>query len=333
MEIGSEFWKNSYATKKYIEAQPNSVCLLSGRTALDFIIRDIKNDLRFKKVMIPSYCCNSMIEPFRQNGIDIQFYPVTEEEIYYPENDADAVLLIDFFGYRNPENIKLAIQEKKAGKIVIYDATHKLNELDFPADYLFCSYRKWVYCNFAVAIKRNNAFHLEVPKVTNHIYVHMRNYAAECKKHYIFEKVSNKTEFLRLFAVAEDLLEKDYVGYAGISEYIDMNKLICARRTNAEYLINNLKEIDDVRLWKSHVDVSDTPLFVPILVKNGRRDKLKEYLIQNDIYCPVHWPSSERYEMYGGFYAEELSLICDQRYTEEDMNREITIIEKFFEEI
>ena len=57
-------------------------------------------------------------------------------------------------------------------------------------------------------------------------------------------------------------------------------------------------------------------------------------LIDNAIYCPIHWPKSEfhrgisqRAEM---LYSQELSLVCDQRYGSDDMNRIVECIRKYY---
>lgn len=82
---------------------------------------------------------------------------------------------------------------------------------------------------------------------------------------------------------------------------------------------------------------NDVPLFVPILVKKGYRDSLRNYLIAHQIYCPVHWPVSEYHREVTKdgriIYEEELSLVCDQRYSIADMKREIKTIKQFFGEI
>ena len=75
----------------------------------------------------------------------------------------------------------------------------------------------------------------------------------------------------------------------------------------------------------------DVPLFVPVLVKDSLRDPLRRFLIGNQIYCPVHWPDAGT----GGgkeLYAGELSLLCDQRYGQEDMQRQINTIKEFFDQ-
>ena len=75
--------------------------------------------------------------------------------------------------------------------------------------------------------------------------------------------------------------------------------------------------------------VDDTPLFVPVLVNPTLRANLRRFLIQNQVYCPIHWPDART----GGgavLYASELSLLCDQRYTAEDIKLEMNLIKEFF---
>lgn len=332
-EIGGEFWLEE--AKNKCKMQDNCAYLLSGRTALDFIIKDIKAQRRLASVLLPSYCCESMIEPFERNHVKVQFYSVSENGIDFCFSGThDAVLLLDFFGYELPENKKIAQIVREAGSIIIYDSTHKLNGTSIPANYTFCSYRKWLYCNFATVKKADGDFNIPVPTRVNWAYCEKRNRAAMLKADYIAGVKANKQEFLRLFSISEDILDSDYVDYAGVQMYIDIETISAARRRNAHFLIDNLKDVPGIELWRPVIRPDDTPLFVPILVKNGRRDELKQHLINHSIYCPVHWPLSSRHDSGNRYlYDEELSLICDQRYSTEDMNREIAAIKQFFTEV
>ena len=96
-EIGSDFWK--------AELKKNDIrFFLSGRTALEYIIRDICTDTVFDSVLLPSYCCHTMIEPFVRHGMDIRFY-----DVYYSQGKLCADIpepqkreiffLIEYFGY------------------------------------------------------------------------------------------------------------------------------------------------------------------------------------------------------------------------------------------
>ena len=67
----------------------------------------------------------------------------------------------------------------------------------------------------------------------------------------------------------------------------------------------------------------DCPIFVPILTTN--REAIRKKLIENEIYCPIHWPKPND-KCESNLYELELSLICDQRYNEADMQRIVDVI-------
>ena len=71
-------------------------------------------------------------------------------------------------------------------------------------------------------------------------------------------------------------------------------------------------------------------MFVPILVDPHIRDDLRSYLINRQIYCPVHWPKSSYHGMCNELYDMELSLVCDQRYNFADMDRMVHAIMDYF---
>ena len=79
-EIGSEFYLYD-TSKKYIKQLPNwlevgddQILLLSGRTAIDYVLEDIPRGI--KNVYMPSYCCESMLQPFLEKNIYIYYYDV-----------------------------------------------------------------------------------------------------------------------------------------------------------------------------------------------------------------------------------------------------------------
>ena len=200
-EIGSEF-STPHAPKQAAPA-PGEAHLLSGRGALWFILEDMAATRPVERVWLPAYCCESMIQPFAQRGLDIRFYPVGPEEATVPAlGEGDVLLLLDFFGYRREENRKLARRAQAAGAAVIYDATHKLDghpAAEAHADYSFCSFRKWFYCNDAVAVKHTGTFLSDVggPHAR---YTALRNKAAVEKARYLRGEGGDKGAFLQDFA-------------------------------------------------------------------------------------------------------------------------------------
>lgn len=339
-EIGSEFWD---IPKKKEE----TIYLLSGRTALDFIIKDIIKSYKMTRVILPSYCCHTMIEPFVRNGIEVNFYDVFFEK---GELRADIPVFMDntilyvmyYFGFNKFNDLDIK-KLKKTWSVVIEDKTHSwLASESEDADYSLVSYRKWFGIQALASAKKNaGPFLIKNSGIEYDEYCELRKKAFELKKNYICGIKNEKNEYLQLFREADELLKENYQMYSApkesLSVFLNMDfEMIRERRIeNAKFLINELKKIDGITLIYDVVDETDVPLFVPILVKNVR-DKLRQYLIDKDIYLPVHWPLSDFHRGISNkaarIYDEELSVVCDQRYTMEDMSRIINSIRDFFEE-
>ena len=168
----------------------------------------------------------------------------------------------------------------------------------------------------------------------------MRKVAQEKKKKYIESGFGNKQEFLDTFREAERLLDKDYIDYLPIPESIsfffnlDKNLIADARRQNAEVLLKGLKDVPWITPIFPKLGGNDVPLCVPVLVEDTLRNSLRKHLISHQIYCPVHWPVSELHGTISPrtekIYNSQLSLVCDQRYDEEDMKHIINCINDFY---
>lgn len=335
-EIGSEFWQSSAST----EAGPgrqgaDAACLISGMAAIDHIIKDIRHHRPFRSVAVPSYCCESMILPFLNRGVKVFFYNVSAASLSVDADDRwDGILLIDYFGYDMPEMVALAKKYAGAGRVVIYDSTHKLNgnpRLEAFADYGLISYRKWCYANFAEAFSYRQPFWEPSPSAINGRYISLRHDAALQKTAYIQGDAVEKSSFLQLYGKAEEELDHNYAEFSGVPSFIDTEDILSRRRANAKVLTNALSSLPGAHLWRPSVSENDSPLFVPLLVDKKQRSKLKQYLISRDIYCPVHWPFSSWHGPHSDLYDEEISLICDQRYDRKDMMRIAETLYDFFD--
>jgi dTDP-4-amino-4,6-dideoxygalactose transaminase len=140
--------------------------------------------------------------------------------------------------------------------------------------------------------------------------------------------------YLQLYNKAEELLDNIGISPAAsrdvcLASKLDSNYIIDRRKINAKIIMNAFPEL----LIFPEVKESDCPMFVPILLPAEKRNGLRQYLIKNDIYCPIHWPVSNYHrldERTRILYDSELSLVCDQRYSEKDMYHMIDIIDRFF---
>ena len=98
------------------------------------------------------------------------------------------------------------------------------------------------------------------------------------------------------------------------------------RRENAALLKAEISHISGI-CPLLRLSPADCPLFYPIVIENGQRDRVRKFLVQNNVFCTVHWPHSvEGYS--SNIFASELSLTCDQRYGVDDMEKVIHLLKK-----
>lgn len=325
----------------------------SGRSSLNYIIEDIKQHRNVKRALLPVYCCDSMIIPFINHGIRVEFYDIFLNDdgnmiydfSFKKECGKDTVVLaMDYFGY--DRGVAAAVF-RDAGKdaIKIRDATHSFfSDKDCAdADYYFASLRKWTrFAGLSVCKKTCGDFAVKM-REREDSFDETRIEAAELKKKYLHGEKIDKRIFLNKFNHAEELLDKQVASYRASLQDIkvlgglDVNAIISKRRSNAKILIDELKCVDEVNLLFKEIRDCDCPLFVPITVDSKIRNELKMYLISKDIFCPVHWPLTYMHgdislrESY--LFDSEISLICDQRYSSCDMKRIAAEIKHFFKDV
>ena len=321
-EIGSEFWDAPTLETENHFFPESAQWFLSGRGALQAILRELDG---YHTAAVPSWCCDSMIKPFVDAGFAVSFYPVTGAAPELSGVNADVLLVMDYFGFSGYS----AVPDSYHG-VVIRDLTHSLFSKRYDdADYFFGSLRKWCGVwtgGFALGLKRR------YEETFDESYVALRCEAMERKATYIAGETDSKS-FLNVFAEAEARLENSGSAAGAerdinLAKRLDVNFIRERRRENAALLLDAFREYAVFPELKEH----DCPLFVPIRVPDGKRDALRRYLIDRKIYSPIHWPVSNFHavdERTRRIYAEELSLICDQRYTSWDMCRIIDAVHAF----
>ena len=344
-EIGSEFWyeEPDIKTQQNYLFGKEFTFLLSGRTAIDLIIEDIKIEREIRSIYFPSYYCNSMIQPFISRGIDVVFYQVSISaegtfEFEIKDNNCDAILIINYFGFFNEDIRKLIDYANEKNQVIIEDATHSFfSDNPNPSfyHYKFASLRKWLpIMDGAVAMKSNGSFNIKIKEHTNNSFLEERVRAFSLKRDYIINGLGEKSQFLKSYSNANSILEKDYSEYQMSTEsfriltHYDLNTMCIKRKGNGSFLIDQLSKIPEITIIKRGLHIHETPLFIPIFLENTVRNQLKEYLIKQHIYCPAHWPISSL-QNNSMIYQKELSIVCDQRYGISEMEKINYHIQKF----
>lgn len=349
-EIGSEFWDIPVVERSsWLDTFPSDVeWFVSGRSALGCILDDALLTHDIKRAAIPSWCCESMIEPFSNRGIQIVFYSVQASRIgglertYEAIDQCDLLLEVGYFGF---EKTPFTIFEG----VVVQDLTHSLfSSLDVldsriehanddarRPDYCFGSLRKWAgFWTGGYAWKASGC--LSRPKQFSKVSLEfsaLRRQGMAEKSAYI-SGLSDEKLYLDSFSRAEEIIDKCTASDAAsqrdimMAKQLDVRWMMVQRYDNAKTL---LAELSDFAVWPE-ITKGVCPLFVPILVPKAVRNGLRRFLAENDIYCPVHWPISAKHHLTNvqlELYDKELSLICDQRYNYDDMIREVQLVKEY----
>ena len=327
-EIGSEFHRMPLDQGLGLNLPGNGAFVFSGRTAIETVLKQVPGA---RKAILPSYCCESMIQPFRDAGIEVVFYPVNYRNGLKVEVDisveTDILLLCNYFGYRQsyPD-----LSQYKG--VIIEDVTHSLlSKVDYHSQshYLVASIRKWepIICGgYCAAINGKLDYVPEDNPPMN--YIELKTSAMKLKTEYLFDlDAEKKIKYLSAFENSNRWLAANYSALSidtwsrGYLATVDVEKQRRKRRNNAKVLYEGLKGKLEFLFPEENMDC---PLFVPILLPN--RDEVRRILIENQIYCPIHWPKPKGCE--SNLYELELSLVCDQRYNAYDMERIVCILNK-----
>jgi selenocysteine lyase/cysteine desulfurase len=355
-EIGSEFWidKNNLILDRdeipsWLSQFGNVVLTTSGRGALSLLLDHVKP--RVKRVLLPSYICESVILPFEVAGYELTYYDVDKNlkptDIESIKNSNIGIFLhMGYFGFYTNEILADLIPTLKSKSVIIIeDVTHTLfssNIQPIESDFIIGSIRKWfgIPSGGFLASDRNMTFELND---ANSSFINIRRSSLYQKFEYINSgNESIKTAYLSGFNQAEQILYEDIRPYKidheseVIIKSLDNKELQSYRQKNYKFLLSHLRNVEEIEIIFTDVKNDVTPMFFPIYVKNNR-DELRRKLIEKDIYCPIHWPIPKQVNGHLNIitkriYDSILSIPCDQRYRINDMRRIINEIVSFFEE-
>lgn len=117
-------------------------------------------------------------------------------------------------------------------------------------------------------------------------------------------------------------------------------EFIPRRRSLAKNYFNALIDIAGLKLFENDFDLIAPHIF-PVRVLGDRRDALRQYLIENNIECGIHYLPNHLLTLYGGgseklptteqLYSELLSIPLHPGLTDEQQNHIIEKIKSFFQ--
>ena len=347
MELGSEFYLSlsNLNVKEnnvidYFSAFPETYYFDSGRAAIKYLASHLAEQ---DKVLLPEFICDSVINCFKKENII--FYSINtncqidvDDLKFKIAKDVKVLFLAHYFGCTQKSNTIKEIKRlaKENSFIVVEDVTQNLfSEHNYAGDYVVSSVRKWVPvpgCGTLSVI--NNKLKIEAPNFPKSI-DNTRASGMILKDLFINNKLNCNKEYRTIFAEAEERLNtrNEIFMMSDLSAFLlkcfDVREIIKARKNNYIYLENKICYLG----LSPIVELSDKECPFAFVIRINNRDDFRRYLIENNIYCAVHWP-------YDGILPEQrptsvfnsktlLSLPIDQRYNTEHMDYLINTISKY----
>lgn len=332
-EFGSEFDIDS--NQPFLLETPSGLftdmeLFRSGRDAL----RRVAKQQNLKQVLLPSLCCQSMVDPFLQSGYQPVFYPLNnnleaiQDKLEALMTTPSILLNLNYFGKNIISGDLIhTLRKIHPDSFFLLDNTQSL--LTDPTEYsiydaIVVSVRKWFALPDGGTLWQRNSVKQDFPPASE--FACLRKKAMHEKSEYLFSGISEQKESFRtLLGQATELIDTDQ-SIAGIFpesneilQYMDCQAILEKRASNCSTLREVLRDCSKVTF------LPDRPqgggLYFPILVDN--RDKIQSLLAARGIYCPVIWPIPIQHTDVGvvehKIASSMLAIPCDQRYEPDDM--------------
>ena len=299
--IGGYF---SFELNQQTEYHQDAIRLNTGRNAFEFIL--LANS--YKKIYIPYFTCDSLLEPLNKHQIKFDFYSINErfEPLFDFSNvqSDEAFLLINYFGIKDTYIRRVA----ELCKNLIIDATQSFFFKPIKNIEIFYSPRKffgvpdgaYLYCKktLDMTFEKDISF-----KRCSHL---LKRLEFDAKSG--FEDFKNNEAQLKNQSIKEmsNLTQS-------ILKTINYDRSLKNRKNNFKFLDKYLRQTNKLNL---NLLSNEVPMVYPY----WNNDKImRKKLVENKIFTAIYWPSildrcaenSLEYLMT----KEIIYLPIDQRYT------------------
>jgi hypothetical protein len=291
----------------------------SARSAIKLILSSVGA----KKVWLPTYTCDAVLEAATAIGVAIEFYRVdvnfdVDSEIELEEDEY--ILIVDYFGLCS-EAVKRSISRFGHTKTVV-DCSQSFFSKPFESLASIYSPRKFFGLPDGGLIYTQDS-RIQQPAE--------RDCSSESRMSHLISRLINSPE-----AAYEEYLKSEKViselpvqGMSRLTERLlhslDYGRAKVARSENAKYLHEHLSEYNHLDLI---INENVAPVCYPFLPKVKAASK--DELIRQRVFIPTYWPEVLRRVKVNSFewnlVTNGIFLPCDQRYTEDDMKKLVNLL-------
>lgn len=299
------------------EYHKHAIRLNTGRNSLEYILRVRE----YKKVYVPYYTCEAVMEPINKLGIPYEFYYIDvlfEIRDRFTLKESEALLYTNYFGLKQHYVEQLA---ERIGSRLIVDNTQAFYAKPIPGIDTFYTCRKF----FGVP----DGAYLYCDKELDE----------EIEQDYSYNRVAHLVKRIDLsaedgfkdFRRVDDGLDNQPIRKMSkltqrMMQSIDYEDAAQRRRANFQMLHEALGKDNNLEL---HLEEDAVPMVYPYLVPV---EGLREKLIENKIFVARYWPNVLDWTMKDDveylLASQMLPLPIDQRYGKVDMKKITEILNK-----
>lgn len=301
------------------EYHKSALRLNTGRNAFEYILR-AKN---VRKVFLPYYTCDVMLEPVQKLKLDYEFYHI--DESFSPVFNFSKLNKHEVFVYNNYFGIcdKRVFEVSQKCKNLVIDNSQAFYAKPISGIDTFYSPRKFFGLPDGAYLytKKKLEAHLEFDHSHNRMGHLLGRIEEGAEKNYPKFKDNENSltgqPIKKMSKITQSLMKN-----------IDYEKVASIRTNNFNYLHSKLKDTNEIHI---ELDSITVPMVYPYLVKNG--SALKNKLISNKIFVATYWPNVKEWPIAQNslerYLVENLvALPIDQRYNILQMSHILKLLKK-----
>lgn len=295
----------------------DGVLLNSGRHSLEYILRSLN---AIKKLWIPYYTCDAVLQPILRLGIPYSFYHIDydftlSEDIIIGQDEY--IIYTNYFGIMDAYCHSLA--EKYSYHLII-DNAQALFAKPLKGINTFYSPRKYVGVPDGGIAFSNSRFKGTLPKD-----ISFERCSHLLKRHDLIPSEGYNEFRENSRKIADSTMSWMSNLTVKLLSSIDYEQVCERRKKNYTYLNEFLSSTNEFKLPSAGSIAC--PMVYPYFTKSIG---LKKRLIDNNIFVATYWPNvfewCEECDVEFKLASKIIAIPIDQRYSVEDMNRIIDII-------
>ena len=300
------------------EYHKDAIRLNTGRNCLEYIIRA----RGYKKVYVPYYTCEAVMEPINKLGVPYEFYHI---DIHFEIRDklllkeGEALLYTNYFGLKQRYVEQLV---EKLGNRLIVDNTQAFYAKPFQGIDTFYTCRKF----FGVA----DGAYLYTEVRLGEVFEQDKSYN---RMAHLLKRIDLSAEQgFQDFRRVDDGMENQPIRKMSkltqrIMQGIDYALVAKQRRSNFLHFHERLQAANKLYI---HLESEAIPMVYPYLID---KEGLRQHLIQQHVFVAKYWPNVDDWCGEGTheyLFANNLvSLPIDQRYDNSHMEYVLSCIIDF----